>query len=405
MRFDLPALIRAPRLPVRGGNWLFLPFLIAAAALAALVVSDWSPWSVPSAMKLQPLPSAPLVPVVEPVRNLDVTPDRARRINALVPLAAVPNPAAKPFRFAGAAQDAAGAQACLAAAAYYEAGNDPLGQAAVIQVILNRARHPAFPHSICGVVLQGVERVTGCQFSFTCDGSLKRRSPSPAALSLARATANLAMNGSVFAMAGNATHYHADYVVPQWSGAMDKLLAFHGHLFFRWRGPAGDARNFTGRYAGGESPGMLARFVAATALGQPDGGAVAADGAPPTAMSATATVPSGGVVRSDDWRGIYYAYFSPADYPGHFAVRAVEICASRKTCSVYGWGAVAQVPVAVTEARPAQILFIYSKAPGRADMVQWDCQRMARDNPRQCLPGTASIQEKAATSVDPVPKK
>ncbi|UZW56605.1 cell wall hydrolase [Sphingobium sp. JS3065] len=393
MRFDLPALIRvpvrAPRLPVRGTNWLMLLSMIAAVALAGLVVSDWSPWAMPSAVKVQPLSSAPPVPVVEPVMNLDVAPDRARRINALIPLATVPNPAAKPFRFAGTAEDAASAQACLAAAAYYEAGDDPLGQAAVIQVILNRMRHPAFPHSICGVVLQGAERATGCQFSFTCDGSLKRRSPSPAALSLARATANLAMNGSVFAMVGNATHYHADYVVPQWSGAMDKLMVFHSHLFFRWRGPAGEARNFTGRYAGREAPAMLARFMAATP-GQAGGVSVAAEGAPLAAAPSTVAVASGDVIRSDDWRGIYYAYFNPADYPGHFAVKAVEICARRKTCSVYGWDAVAQVPVAVTEARPAHILFIYSKAPGRADLVQWDCQRIARENPRQCLSGTVA---------------
>ena len=42
------------------------------------------------------------------------------------------------------------------------------------QVILNRVRDPNFPASVCGVVYQGAERVTGCQFSFTCDGSLAR---------------------------------------------------------------------------------------------------------------------------------------------------------------------------------------------------------------------------------------
>ena len=43
---------------------------------------------------------------------------------------------------------------------------------AVAQVVLNRVRHPAFPKSVCGVVYQGAERRTGCQFSFTCDSSL-----------------------------------------------------------------------------------------------------------------------------------------------------------------------------------------------------------------------------------------
>ena len=39
---------------------------------------------------------------------------------------------------------------------------------------------PAFPNSVCGVVYDGSSRSTGCQFSFTCDGSL-RRPPSAAA--------------------------------------------------------------------------------------------------------------------------------------------------------------------------------------------------------------------------------
>ena len=43
------------------------------------------------------------------------------------------------------------------------------------QVVLNRARHPAFPKSICGVVFQGANAKIGCQFSFACDGSMRAR--------------------------------------------------------------------------------------------------------------------------------------------------------------------------------------------------------------------------------------
>ena len=65
---------------------------------------------------------------------------------------------------------------CLASAVYYEAGNqDADGERAVAQVVLNRVRHPAFPASVCGVVYQGSTRPTGCQFTFTCDGSLNRQ--------------------------------------------------------------------------------------------------------------------------------------------------------------------------------------------------------------------------------------
>ena len=67
----------------------------------------------------------------------------------------------------------------MTAAVYYEARsqNDD-GQRAVAQVVLNRVRDRAFPDSVCGVVYQGSTRRTGCQFSFTCDGSMAfRRDP------------------------------------------------------------------------------------------------------------------------------------------------------------------------------------------------------------------------------------
>ena len=71
---------------------------------------------------------------------------------------------------------AAQALECLASAVYYEAGNqDDDGERAVAQVVLNRVRHPAFPASVCGVVYEGSTRPTGCQFTFTCDGSLYRQ--------------------------------------------------------------------------------------------------------------------------------------------------------------------------------------------------------------------------------------
>ncbi len=88
---------------------------------------------------------------------------------------AAPRVRAAPYRFRGGPAERAQAVDCLATAALYEVGDDPRGQRAVIQVILNRVRAPGFPRTICGVVYQGFDRTTGCQFSFTCDGSIKRR--------------------------------------------------------------------------------------------------------------------------------------------------------------------------------------------------------------------------------------
>ena len=66
-----------------------------------------------------------------------------------------------------------------------------------MQVVLNRVRHPAFARTVCGVVFEGSTRATGCQFSFTCDGSLARRY-SEAAWAAARLRGGDAHGGGVY---------------------------------------------------------------------------------------------------------------------------------------------------------------------------------------------------------------
>ena len=159
--------------------------------------------------------------------------------NANVPMKAL-GPAPEPFHFSGALRDRTRARACLAAAMLFEAGDDAKGQFAVGQVVLNRVRHRAFPNSICGVVLQGSDRLTGCQFTFTCDGSLARQTHQN---SRARAIlrADMMLNGFTFAAVGLATHYHTVYVHPWWSPRLDKIARQGAHLFFRWPGSWGSA--------------------------------------------------------------------------------------------------------------------------------------------------------------------
>ena len=116
-------------------------------------------------------------PPVEPVQIYALGPEEARAFNAKIPFSRDPNPAARPFLFRGSDADLARATDCLAAAQLYEAGDDAIGEQAVAQVVLNRVRHPAFPKTVCGVVFQGQERRTGCQFTFTCDGAQPCRWP------------------------------------------------------------------------------------------------------------------------------------------------------------------------------------------------------------------------------------
>jgi len=151
--------------------------------------------------------------------------------------------------------DAARATDCLTAAVYYEARSEPLdGQRAVAQVVLNRVRDRAFPHSICGVVFQGSTRRTGCQFSFTCDGSMAHRRE-PFAWARARAVAEAALAGSVYAPVGGATFYHADSILPWWASSLTRIGSVGAHIFYRWRGAMEGALSFRATYAGVE-PGV-----------------------------------------------------------------------------------------------------------------------------------------------------
>lgn len=176
----------------------------------------------------------------------------AEAINDAVPASTDPIIPAKPLLIvAGRAQslDQLSAVDCLTAAVYYEAASEtPMGQRAVAQVVLNRVLHPAYPNSVCGVVFQGSSRQTGCQFSFTCDGSLARR-PATFAWARARQVAAMSLSGYVEPSVGHATHYHTKWVVPYWSSSLSKMGTIGAHIFYRWKGRNGTRQAFTNNYA------------------------------------------------------------------------------------------------------------------------------------------------------------
>ena len=158
----------------------------------------------------------------------------------------------RPFSTGGAsAVDRARALECLTAAIYYEAASEAdAGQRAVAQVVLNRARHPAFPATVCGVVYQGSER-RGCQFSFACDGAMAR-TPSRAGWARAAGNAWGALAGRVYAPVGLATHYHTFAVRPAWNRGLVMTDVVGAHFFHRWKGWWGTGAAFRQAYRGGE---------------------------------------------------------------------------------------------------------------------------------------------------------
>jgi len=199
-------------------------------------------------------PANPSPPgLVGPQLFAPVSAEAAVLINAQTPISSLPNPPAQPFAIhAAAPEDRSRALGCLTAAVYYEAGNQGAqGEAAVAQVVLNRVRSPVFPKTVCGVVYQGSNLPTGCQFTFTCDGSLARP-PSPAGWRTAQFIAGRALDGYVETSVGEATHYHAVYVVPSWRLTVTKVAQIGLHIFYRWTGRLGAPAAFEGVYAGNE---------------------------------------------------------------------------------------------------------------------------------------------------------
>ena len=133
-----------------------------------------------------------------------------------------------------AARQAAREHRCLAEAIYYEARSERFsGQAAVAEVVLNRVRHRAYPDTICGVVYQGSERSTGCQFTFTCDGSMAIP-PYGRSWRRAQQVAEHALMGFAQPVTRRATHYHTTQVDPYWNDNLVRTRRIGTHIFYRF---------------------------------------------------------------------------------------------------------------------------------------------------------------------------
>lgn len=396
-------------------RWWLAAFLLvlSLAIIVGLLVAQRGWMGNRQRAVTQPAASARIVELsampdmAAPVEFITVTADRALAINAARPFSSAPLVAAKPFGYRGTGPDRERARDCLATAAFYEAGTDMAGQLSVMQVVLNRVRHPAFPKSVCGVVFQGAERATGCQFSFTCDGSMSRRAPTPAMWREAVARADAMLIGKVDPSVGLATHYHTDWVLPVWSESLDKIARVGTHLFFRWPGWWGSSAPFSMRSVEQVEP-QIAQMTPLSAAHAPvlavgtsgsDAdvtlkGGHADRGAPSTPDPAQRFVESG---EKADWRG-HRIVRSSADgrtwlvqlkgdaAPGSYALTALSVCRDRPTCQMVGWKEGEAVPKdwAGLQARMRSATFIYDRS-GTGERLRWDCRVASRPDPAQCI--------------------
>ena len=328
--------------------------------------------------------------------------DAARLRNAAAPFAEQAG-IAKPFDFKGSEADRAAALNCLSAAIVYEAGNDAIGGASVAQVVLNRVRHAAFPSTVCGVVYQGSERRTGCQFSFTCDGSLQRRE-SDAVWAMARRVANAALSGMVDKTVGLATHYHTDWVYPYWSPKLRKYARVGTHLFFGWPGYWGGPGAFRKVYRGNE------RLPSQVAIAGTEETAEFVDGINPDAPKilglpqAPAKLPAemgkvplyGNKLRLVGTDGRSFGLYTPSGVSASQVVNAaLALCKSGEPCRVNAWANEDDVPgnYPITAGSRAMMVFEYVRGGAGGAQTMFDCQRFPNKNPKVCLEGAEDLSE------------
>lgn len=168
-----------------------------------------------------------------PTELLELDAKDAMSRNLALPVSRGANPVAPPFVAQWLGPDLDVATQCLTTAVYYEAAGEPIaGQRGVAQVVLNRLRNPRYPKTICGVIYQGAQRGSGCQFSFACDGSLQRV-PNAAGWAIAKAAATSVLNGMSSFEVGQATHYHTMAVFPAWAPQLAKIGIIGHHVFYR----------------------------------------------------------------------------------------------------------------------------------------------------------------------------
>ena len=132
---------------------------------------------------------------------------------------------------------------CLALNVYHEAKNQSfIGQVAVAQVVMNRVKDTRYPNTVCDVVKQGATYKwkpdfpikNRCQFSWYCDGKSDWPKDMDAWVEAQQIAYNMIVFNDARGVTEGATHYHADYVQPEWAKDFHLVGRIGVHIFYRW---------------------------------------------------------------------------------------------------------------------------------------------------------------------------
>ena len=125
---------------------------------------------------------------------------------------------------------------------YFESRNQGIaGQLAVAMVTINRVKDRRFPNTIKEVVTQAYTYKSGfpirhrCQFSWYCDGKSDKIFDWETYNDIKNIVVTYLQNRDIiFDITEGATHYHADYVTPEWRKTKIKTIEIEDHIFYRW---------------------------------------------------------------------------------------------------------------------------------------------------------------------------
>lgn len=130
---------------------------------------------------------------------------------------------------------------CLAQNIYFEArGSSRADRIAVADVVLNRVEDTRYPNTICEVVQQGRKHANGqmvrnmCQFSWYCDGKSDWPTDLDSWVKAQQIAYNMIQWQDGRGLTEGSTHYHADYVSPEWSRDLQLTGRIGVHIFYRW---------------------------------------------------------------------------------------------------------------------------------------------------------------------------
>ena len=132
---------------------------------------------------------------------------------------------------------------CLALNIYWETRAVSMADAAAVtDVVFNRVDSRHFPNTICDVIHQGKQDSNGnmrrhkCQFSWYCDGKSDVPKNSEAWERSRKIAHESFVFGTYRGITEGATHYHANYVKPNWAPNMSRVTRVGSHIFYRMKG-------------------------------------------------------------------------------------------------------------------------------------------------------------------------